>query len=237
MEIVGGSIFKIQDTVLKVSQEAERLIPNNTRMISEVKLLSELTLCILSSQEKYEIAISALRELRKHNALFVPQTKNEFYKVKTRIKSILKNPVSFKLNKKTYTRRLRFFNKKSDNIIKSIQSIYLNKYKIKEILKDHSNTHDARKAIIKHTHGLGPKQASMFLRNIGFKGEFAVLDKHVIDYMKMLGLTNFSIPSFSNLTTYQTVENILKVYASTYHLSLRHLDLGIWTTMRNLKYY
>jgi N-glycosylase/DNA lyase len=88
-----------------------------------------------------------------------------------------------------------------------------------------------------YSSGLGPKQASMFLRNVGYYGDFAVLDKHVIDYMKIMGLTYDLGNNFSSMTSYQLIENKLKSYAETYNISLLHLDLAIWTTMRSLKSY
>jgi N-glycosylase/DNA lyase len=231
------SVFKIHDTVLKVSYEAQSILPTMPVVRSENKLLSELVLCILSSQEKYEVALAVMKELRKHNALRVPKNKTEFKEIKSQVKSTLKNPVDYKLNEQSYSRRLRFFLKKAQYIIATIENIYLNDLTIKEILRQEDCIQETRKNIINYSYGLGPKQASMFLRNIGYYTEFAVLDKHVIDYMKLMGLTTVSEASFSNISAYQKIEMQLKSYAESFNLSLLHLDLAIWTTMRTLKYY
>lgn len=231
------SVFKIHDTVLRVSYEAQSIVPTMPVVRSENKLLSELVLCILSSQEKYEVALSVMKELRKQNVLRVPKNKTEFREVKFQVKSILQNPVEYKSNEKTYSRRLRFFLKKAQYIIDTIENIYLNDLTIREILRQEECIQETRKNIINYSCGLGPKQASMFLRNVGYHTEFAVLDKHVIDYMKMMGLTTVSERSFSNISTYQKMEMKLKSYAESFNLNLLHLDLAIWTTMRTLKYY
>lgn len=231
------SVFKIHDTVLKVSCEVKVIMPEMRVIRSENKLLSELVLCILSSQEKYEVALSMVKSLRKENILRIPKNKVEFKEIKSQIKNALKNPVQFKFNERDYSRRLRFFVKKGKYIIDTIANIYLNNLTIKEILNHENCIQETRKNIISYSCGLGPKQASMFLRNIGYYSEFAVLDKHVIDYMRIMGLTCVSENSFSSMSSYQKIETKLKSYADTYNLNLLHLDLAIWTTMRTLKSY
>jgi N-glycosylase/DNA lyase len=231
------SVFKIHDTVLQVSYEAQTLLPEMPVIRSENKLLSELVLCILSSQEKYEVALAMMKSLRKENILRIPKNKSEFSEIKSEIKTTLKNPVSFKSNEKEYSRRLRFFVKKAEYIIDTLENIYLNNLTIKEILKQKNCIQETRKNIINYSCGLGPKQASMFLRNIGYYSEFAVLDKHVIDYMRIMGLTCVGDNNFSNISAYQKIETKLKSYAETYNVNLLHLDLAIWTTMRALKTY
>lgn len=229
------SIFKIHDTVLKVSYEAKFLVPEMPVIRSEDKLLSELVLCILSSQEKYEVALGIMKSLRKENSLRIPRNKSEFKEIKKDIRNTLKKPVQFISNEKEYSRRLRFFVKKGQYIIDTLENIYLKGLTIREILKQEDCIQETRKNIISYSCGLGPKQASMFLRNIGYHSEFAVLDKHVIDYMRMMGLTRITENNFSSMTSYQKIETKLKSYADTYHVNLLHLDLAIWTTMRTLK--
>lgn len=228
------SVLKLHDTVLKVSTEAKALIPEMPMIKGERKLLSQLVLCILSSQEKYEVALGAMKMLQKDNILRIPQNRVELNEIKKGINVVLSKPIRFNYNGKSYSRRLRFFNKKCDYIIRTIQNIYLNDLTIKEILSSNECIQETRNTIINYSNGLGPKQASMFLRNVGYYSEFAVLDKHVIDYMKMLGMTDVSNNGYSTIRQYQIAETTLKCYAATYNVSLLHLDMAIWTTMRTL---
>ncbi len=229
------SAFKLHDTVLQVSYEAKFLMPEIPVIRSENKLLSELVLCILSSQEKYEVALAIMKEFRSENILRKPKNKVDFIKIKSQIKSTLKNPIRFKIKDMEYSRRLRFYSKKAEYIIDTIENIYLNDMTIKELLKQEDCIEETRKNIINYCYGLGPKQASMFLRNIGYNSGFAILDKHVIDYMRIMGLTCISTSSFSSISAYQTIESALKSYANIYNVDILHLDLAIWTTMRTLK--
>jgi len=229
------SAFKIHDTVLKVSIEALALLPETPVIKDENKLLSELVLCILSSQEKYEVALAIMKSLQKENTLRIPKNRLDFKDTASRIKNILKKPVTFQFNGKNYSRRLRFYTKKAKYINGTLENIYLNKLTIKEILNQEDCINETRKNIINYSLGIGPKQASMFLRNIGYYSEFAVLDKHVLDYMRLMGLISISGVSFSSILVYQKIENKLKSYADSYKVNLLHLDLAIWTTMRTLK--
>jgi len=232
-----NSFFKIQDVVLRVSDEAKLLVPEMPVIKNESKLLSELVLCILSSQEKYEVALAVAKQLKKYNILVIPKNDFELLQIKSQIKNILSKPVSFIFNGKSYSRRLRFFSKKSSYIITTLKNIYLNNLTIKKIINYETCVLAVRKNIINYCQGLGPKQASMFLRNIGFHSEFAVLDKHVIDYMKLIGLVSGSLSNFSSISSYQKIETKLKIYAESININILHLDLAIWATMRTAKKY
>jgi N-glycosylase/DNA lyase len=232
-----SSVFKIHDTVLRVSEEAKTLLPDVKIIQSETRLLGELVLCILSSQERYEVALASVRKLKSMDLLKPPTQRTEFQNVRSKIRQILGGSIDFVVNGKSYCRRLRFFRKKTQFIIKTIERIYLNNLTINQILSEDTSFLGTRKAIIKYSLGLGPKQASMFLRNIGHHDGYAVLDKHVVDYMQIMGLASTDQKNFSRISIYEETENRLRAYADSYGISLFHLDLAIWTTMRNLKNY
>lgn len=228
------SIIKIQETVFKVSHEAKKIVPEIPAINSEIQLLYELVLCILSSQEKYEVALEVMKGLREGYILRIPKNEADLHRIEILLRNKLGEPVKFKFNGKDHYRRLRFFIKKGGYIIGTLRHIYLNELTIKKMLF-HGCVDETRKNIIKYALGIGPKQASMFLRNIGFYSDFAVLDKHVIDYMRLIGISFSSETNFSNIASYQKIENKLKTYAEINNLNLIHLDLAIWTTMRTLK--
>lgn len=229
------SAFKIHDTVVKVTSEAEKLLPDTTLVNSENDLLLELVLCILSSQEKYEVALALVKEFQKESILKIPQNQRDLNTLSKNIKDILGKPIHFIINSKKNTRRLRFFIKKGEYIIKTIENIYLKNKTITEILYQDNCVEKTRKAIIEYSYGIGPKQASMFLRNIGYHYDFAILDKHIIDYMRIMGINSAISNKFSNLSSYLRIEKKLKKYAAEHNLNLFHLDIAIWTTMRTLK--
>ncbi|MEA4967094.1 MAG: hypothetical protein VB048_03105, partial [Bacteroidaceae bacterium] len=57
---------------------------------------------------------------------------------------------------------------------------------IKEILINAETSSEARNSLISICVGMGYKQSSMFLRNIGFCFDLAIIDTHIIDYLKLV---------------------------------------------------
>ena len=47
---------------------------------------------------------------------------------------------------------------------------------------------DIREWLVCNAPGIGPKQASMFLRNIGYSYDLATIDRHVLTYMTSIGI-------------------------------------------------
>jgi N-glycosylase/DNA lyase len=75
--------------------------------------------------------------------------------------------------------------------------------------------------------GLGFKEASHFLRNIGFRG-LAILDKHILNSLADLGEINNSQPPATR-TRYLEIENILKKFADKHRINFDELDLVLWS--------
>jgi N-glycosylase/DNA lyase len=79
----------------------------------------------------------------------------------------------------------------------------------------------------KRIKGLGYKEASHFLRNIGFKG-YAILDKHILRSMTELGLIDNPQPP-STRTKYLATEEQLKNLAALTGIDFDELDLVLWS--------
>lgn len=79
----------------------------------------------------------------------------------------------------------------------------------------------------KRIKGLGYKEASHFLRNIGFKG-YAILDKHILRSMAELGFIDDPAPP-STRTKYLAVEAKLKEFSRQTKIDFDELDLVLWS--------
>ena len=75
--------------------------------------------------------------------------------------------------------------------------------------------------------GLGYKEASHFLRNIGFSG-YAILDKHVLRCLHELKIIDDPKPP-NTRSKYLTVEEKLKQLAKTARIDFDELDLVLWS--------
>ena len=79
----------------------------------------------------------------------------------------------------------------------------------------------------KQIKGLGYKESSHFLRNIGFKG-YAILDKHVMRCLMELGVVQTSKPP-STRTRYLEIEERLRLFAREIKIDFDELDLVLWS--------
>jgi len=79
----------------------------------------------------------------------------------------------------------------------------------------------------KEIKGLGYKEASHFLRNIGIKGH-AILDKHVMRCLAEVGVLESSTPP-SNRKKYLEIEEKLLQFAREIKVNADELDLVLWS--------
>ncbi len=94
-----------------------------------------------------------------------------------------------------------------------------------EKLKIIRDDNEAREWIVKNVKGLGMKEASHFLRNIGRKN-CAIIDFHIIDLL----VKNKIIKRPKSITKkiYLEIEEILSSLAKKLKMSLGELDLYLW---------
>jgi N-glycosylase/DNA lyase len=72
----------------------------------------------------------------------------------------------------------------------------------------------------------------MFLRNSGISYDLAVLDRHVLNYMSVIGLYQGAERAISKLSQYHTQEDKLISYANRLGFAVGLLDWAIWIVMR-----
>ena len=100
--------------------------------------------------------------------------------------------------------------------------------KYKEFLKEFIHSSDGkelREWLVKNIKGLGCKEASHFLRNIGFD-DFAIIDFHIVDILVRHNL--IKRPKVLTKKKYLKIERVLKEIAGRLDLSLAELDLYLW---------
>ena len=100
--------------------------------------------------------------------------------------------------------------------------------KYKESLKEVILSYDGeelREWLVKNIKGLGYKEASHFLRNIGFD-DYAIIDFHIIDVLVTYNL--IERPKTLTKRKYLEIENTLRDIAKETNLTLAELDLYLW---------
>jgi len=96
---------------------------------------------------------------------------------------------------------------------------------LKEIISSFNDENKQRKWLIENIKGIGPKEASHFLRNIGYTG-FAILDFHIINILSRHGL--IEKPKTLTKRRYFEIEELLRKIAGEADLNLAELDLHLW---------
>ena len=82
--------------------------------------------------------------------------------------------------------------------------------------------------------GVGYKQASLFLRNVGYAKNLAILDTHVLNYLVLVGVMQSRPRSVSSATIYERIEELLRSHARSLGHSVGCIDVAIWIVMRTL---
>jgi N-glycosylase/DNA lyase len=85
----------------------------------------------------------------------------------------------------------------------------------------------AREWLVENVKGLGYKEASHFLRNIGQGDELAILDRHILKNLFLLGVID-QIPHSLSRKTYLDIELKMTEFSRLAGIPMNHLDLLLW---------
>jgi len=84
--------------------------------------------------------------------------------------------------------------------------------------------------------GVGPKQASLFLANVGRGNDLAVLDTHVLDYLGLVGILQGPERRWpKTMRQYEAVEARFLSYSDLVRVPVPDLDTAVWVVMRVYK--
>jgi len=97
--------------------------------------------------------------------------------------------------------------------------------RLKDILSSFRDERGLREWLAKNVRGLGYKEASHFLRNIGYKN-LAIIDYHIVDVLVRYGI--IERPKSLTRRKYLEIESILEKIAEKTGLTLGELDLYLW---------
>ncbi|MGD8544535.1 MAG: N-glycosylase/DNA lyase [Candidatus Bathyarchaeota archaeon] len=130
------------------------------------------------------------------------------------------------LSAQKLTNRLRKLGYRYPNVrSKYIVEARIYKDTIKDVIGAFDNSVDARAWLVKNIKGMGHKEASHFLRNIGFT-DLAIIDFHIIDVLIRYGI--IKRPKTLTRKRYFEIEDQLKMIARKSDLNLAELDLHLW---------
>jgi N-glycosylase/DNA lyase len=98
---------------------------------------------------------------------------------------------------------------------------------IRRRLEGFEDPFERREWIAQTVKGLGYKEASHFLRNIGLGERFAILDRHILRRLLKLGVMD-RLPTCVSRKCYLDTERKMSQFASAARIPMDHLDLLLW---------
>jgi N-glycosylase/DNA lyase len=99
--------------------------------------------------------------------------------------------------------------------------------KIKSIVEGFNDSRSAREWLVKNVKGLGWKEASHYLRNVGYF-DLAIIDRHIMSNMREHGLIDEDGSKGLTKKRYLKYERILQKVSSNLAMPLGELDLYLW---------
>jgi len=114
----------------------------------------------------------------------------------------------------------RFWPQRAERIVEAREC----KTELCKMIFKNSGT-EMREWLVKNVKGLGMKEASHFLRNIGYK-DLAIIDFHIVDLLEREKL--IQRPKTLTKNRYLEIEKILADLGKKVNLNLAELDLYLW---------
>lgn len=171
-------------------------------------IFSELCFCLLTPQSKAVYCDKAVKEL-KCSGLLLKGDENI-------IREILKGNV-------------RFHNKKAAYLVGAREFFSDGKRLNLKGKLDTTNAFSTREWLVRNIKGLGYKEASHFLRNIGLGKDIAIIDRHILKNLKKYGAIK-CIPVSISRSNYINLEKAMRNFSKKVKIPMEELDLLFWST-------
>jgi N-glycosylase/DNA lyase len=170
----------------------------NYRTKNKSIIFSELCFCLLTANFKADKCIQIQKELDSGFEILSKEELADLLKIKGH----------------------RFWPQRADRIVRAREykeELFNLVFKTSEI--------PMRSWLVENIYGLGMKEASHFLRNIGYK-DVAIIDFHIIDLLVGEGL--IKKPNTITPKKYIEIEDTLRILGGKVNLNLAELDLYLW---------
>lgn len=170
-------------------------------------IFCELAFCILTPQSKARNAWKAISELRESNLLFIGSEEEML----------------------PFLNIVRFNRTKAKNlcILREQMTDETGRFITKDFFSTFNSPFEMREWIVKNIRGMSYKEASHFLRNIGFGQELAILDRHILKNLTALDVIQ-EVPKTVSPKLYKEIEEKLKVYCKEVDIPMENIDLLLW---------
>ena len=204
--------------------------PPSWTIMTEDELWRELVACILGSRVRFEAAHSAVERMERRRLFCEHRRSSCFQQYEQDVIDALSERGSH-----DEPNRYPFYRVRAHQIRRAAEQLHETKVTLRSYLEGSHDIRVARRRFALEVPGLGPKQASLFLRNIGYAAHLAVLDIHVLTYMYWVGLTEMPIESVPTLRKYEVLEDAFMEHAYSSGYAPERFDLAVWVVVKVVK--
>ena len=191
-----------RDAIQKRLQEFKEILDRD-----DDDVFAELCFCLLTPQSSARTCWAAVSRLKERSLLL----KGEANEIQPQL-----NDVRFGDSKAKYIVEARdLFTKGGKLYLKSHLSSFANPFELREWM-------------VENVKGLGYKEASHFLRNVGLGDGFAILDRHILRNLKRMDVIT-EVPVSITKKRYLEIEEKLRRFSREISIPLADLDLLFWS--------
>lgn len=165
------------------------------------EIFEELCFCLFTPQSKAVSCDKAVKDLKRSGLLF----KGDRSAIRNKLKGV------------------RFPNNKTEYLLCA-----RTKYRgVRKMLRSREAAEN-REWLVQNIKGMGYKEASHFLRNIGLGRDMAILDVHILKNLKRHGVIG-KIPASMSKKAYLDIEERMRRFSKRIKIPLDELDLLFWS--------
>lgn len=192
----------------------KREIKNRLKEFSAVRkegdgrIFEELCFCLMTANANALKCDEALKDLRSCDLVLKGEWKDVWPKLRGRV---------------------RFHNNKARYICDARQVIIPHNCLNLNLNLNLSDVISTRDWLVANVKGLGYKEASHFLRNIGLGKNIAILDRHILKNLKRYGVIKEIPKSVASRTVYMDIESKLIDFSKKVKIPPAELDLLFWS--------
>lgn len=146
------------------------------------------------------------------------------------VENLFSNGIMQKGSEKQISENLcgvRFRNNKARYIVESRRKFFNGSDFFIQHLSEEQDAEVLREYVVKNVKGMGYKEASHFLRNIGKGDELAILDRHILRGLVMTGVID-KIPDTLPAEKYMRTEESMRRFTEKIKIPMFHLDFVFW---------
>ncbi|MCD6449133.1 MAG: N-glycosylase/DNA lyase [Thermotogaceae bacterium] len=195
-------VFKVYESAKPAIKKRLSEFKKLYRTASEDDLFAEMAFCLLTPQSRARVCWRAVEKMRDSGVLYSGSAEDI----------------------EPYLRGVRFYRTKAKRIVKARKKFY---GKIRKTIESFKDIKKLRDFLVESVEGYGYKEASHFLRNIGFGSKLAILDRHILKNLQKLGVID-NIPKSMTKKRYLEIEKKMEDFCQKEGIPMDHLDLVLW---------